>query len=430
MTYPIGQTGIMYEPITLEELQGADLESPILHCEALEVDAFEQLYALAVKQVEEEFPLQAKVFRLLATICSFHFRPSDKAEPFDCHINFGDGRRTLIGSDFSKDEIEALGQQTGRIQNLALRTRVADLVWSRDKSRPELGREANRGYVELITLLNSGKGKLRFERDARNSIAVQNYLVRAISIARTIGWHKAENDPLRVVAQACLESAAVESGMALVRFGGIVADLRLETSAEILDGLDEVAEKLANSGDLHSAEEVEKLSIRRARMQRNNAVVRERSIKLAKLLVRRAEGGDSAFLKSHALQEAYAALQGVKGVRDERAKIHELLKESQIHMYEEMGQFEESFDISHEVKHFRSLFYDLDLLESLRTLSLIELPKHPDKLEAEARELTAKYPLSSLFSSSILDGKGRTVAKVEGGARREFRRSSLSGNQE
>ena len=80
-----------------------------------------------------------------------------------------------------------------------------------------------------------------------------------------------------------------------------------------------------------------------------------------------------------------------------------------------MGSFSHSIDISDEVERLLKGYEGLDLLECLRRLALTELPKDPEKLEQNAREETEKYPLSSLFPASLLDAKGRTVARTGGG---------------
>lgn len=120
-------------------------------------------------------------------------------------------------------------------------------------------------------------------------------------------------------------------------------------------------------------------------------------------------------LKAHALQQAIDSLHGIKGVREERKRIHDKLKEAQLHMVDEFAKIEHTTDLTSEVERILAGYKDLPLLDSLLRLALTELPKDRQRLEDAARAQAQRYPLSSLFSTSLIDERGRTVAKTGGG---------------
>jgi hypothetical protein len=245
-------------------------------------------------------------------------------------------------------------------------------------------------------------------------MTTQNYLTRAGVIARQLGWQRDENDPLRSAILEAVDLAKSREPMALVRFGRLAVDHGLGIADNRLSNLDELASECADQTKFHEAESLQKLSIILARGKGGVEAVRDATIRLTGILERKADASDSSMLKTHALQEAIDSLHGLKGVREERQRLHEKLTDAQLHMFEEMGQFEHSVDLTDEVQHIISSLEDADLLECLRILAITELPKSPASLKDEARKMIQEHPLSSLFATSILDAKGRTVARVGG----------------
>lgn len=396
--------------VSADELSRLDLESPIVDEKCADPAAFEQLYSTASKEASDR---QAAVYGLLSVICSFHFRPVDKVEPFSNQWAMG-GRRSLQGSDFGQAQIDALHSALSRFENPALRTRIADVIWTRDKRKSECARIAIDGYVQLAVSLLREVATDRFERDPALGLTTQNYLTRAAVIAHQTGWQRDENDALRDAMIEALDKAKSRSGMALVRFGRLAIEHGLEAANERLADLDALAAESAEKGEFHEAESLQKLSISLARRKGDNTLIKDTTIKLTGILERKADVSNSAMLKTHALQEAIDSLHGLKGVREERQRLHEKLTEAQLHLFEEMGQFEHSVDLTEEVQRILTHLEGADLLECMRVLAVAELPRPPAALKEEARKTMQEHPLTSLFTTAILDGKGRTVARVEG----------------
>jgi hypothetical protein len=348
-------------------------------------------------------------------LCTFHFKPNDPAEPFSSRFGFSDGARSLVGSDFDAAQVEALGTALPRLTNVALRTRIADLIWTRDKSRSDCARLAIDGYVELVRQLVAGTGTERFHDPDPTGIGSQEFLERASVIARSIGWARPENDALRTTLAEVLTIAATRDDMSVARIGRLATDVHLEAAESILAELPSLVDDLLAKSDFFVAEGVQRLIIRRARRSNDADVIRDVTLKLTSIFEAKADLADSAMLKTHALQEAIDSLQGIRGVRAERQRIHEKLKEAQLHMFEEFGKFEHSVDLTDEVERILAGYDGLGLLDCLLRLAHTELPRDPEKLEEHAREEAEKFPLSSLFPASLIDGKGRTVARTRGG---------------
>lgn len=410
----------LFEQVSAEMLTSCDIEGPLGQSTTVDCDEFEGPLTAAAKVADEGGnPNQALVYRLLSAICSFHFKPEDGAEPFSNQIGFADGSRTLVGSDFDTEQISALHAVLPRLNNLPLRTRMADLIWSREKRRADCARLAIDGYVELVNRLVAGTATERFHDSDPTGVSSEDFLRRAAAIARATGWNRPENDALRIAIAEVLTVASQRDDMAVVRIGNFATDIGLDNAESILANLPDLVETVLKKPDYFVAESVQRLIIRRAQRARDDHATKAATLKLISIFEAKAEATDSAMLKAHALQEAIESLHGLKGVRDERQRIHDKLKDAQLHMYEEFGKIEQSVDLTSEVERLLSAYDGLHLLDALLLLARTEQPKNPDKLIKAAQDEAQKFPLSSLFATSLLDSKGRTVARTGGGIESE-----------
>ncbi|WP_340588067.1 DUF7380 domain-containing protein [Erythrobacter alti] len=402
------------ERFTEEDLLAISTTTILQKPNCADVEAFEgDFRAEADKKDEAGDIAGARALRLLAAISNFHFRPGDKAEPFSNALSFADGSRTLVGSDFDEKDVDVLGAVAEKLEPLALKVRICDLVWTRDKSRQNFARIAIDGYTKLVEQLKDGIAILRFERSSVTSVSVQNFLERAINIARSTGWDRPENDKLREALLSALEGALDEGGMAIARFGNLGLDYGVDGTVEALGDLNSRAETLCANKEFHQAIALQELSNRIAARTNEGAIPTSGHLALAKIYESQADAaGSSAFLQTHALQQAIDALHGARGVKDERQRLHERLKDSQLHFADEMQSISHSMDISDEVQRMLEPYKSLDLLDALRHLALTEMPKAPDEMYARAKEEAEKFPLASLFATSLLDNKGRTVART------------------
>lgn len=409
-----------FEPISADEIRETNLEEVVCDQACVDVEAFDQNFRAAAREADEAGNLtRAKILRLFGAICSFHFRPGDRTEPFSNMVTWADGSRSMVGSDFEQDLIDVLNEIRPEISIVSLRTRVADLVWTRDKSKHESGRAAIGGYVDLLRALIDGSGNLRFEAHGALSVSSENFLTRAIAIARSLGWQREENDPLKKVGKEVVHAAIAAGDMSLARFGRLAFEAGLDVD-EVLAALPEKVEAALERDDFSVAESLQKLLIRlETAHSAKREVSAQSALKLAEIHETLADKTDAAFLKTHALQQGIDSLHGVRGVRDKRQALHEKLKEAQLHMSDEFNPISHSTDISGEIKRILKAYDDLDLLDSLRQLAFAELPKDPEELLENARQEAERFPLSSLFSSAILDSEGRTIARTAGGIENE-----------
>lgn len=240
----------MMQPISQEVLTSSDLERPISGLTCVDTDYFEKPFLDAATAADEAgAPDQALVYRHLAAICTFHFKPTDKIEPFSNRVGFADGGRSVIGSDYEKEQISALYFALPRFENLALRTRLADLIWTRDRARADCARLAIEGYVGLVDGLIAGTATERFHDPDPTGVGCQEFLQRGSVIARATGWRRSENDELKQRIADVLRLAVDRGDMAIARIGNLATDIHLEEAEEILVSLPAIVDALALKPD-------------------------------------------------------------------------------------------------------------------------------------------------------------------------------------
>lgn len=399
--------------ITASEFSSVHLENPIDGNDCADVADFEAAYAEASNS--EEFDAKTRrVFGFISAICGFHFKPEDKVEPFANKWAM-DGKRSLMGSDLEKPQVDELAAAFSSFRNPGLRARIADLIWVRDKTRSQFARTAIDCYCDLADGLLAGHLTERFERNSATGIGIEKLLRRSAVIASRTGWNKPENDRLRALMLEVLrKSKDSENQIDLVRFGRLASDFSVERTDSLLSDLDQRAATQAEQKKFNEAESLQQLSILIAKRSRNEALIRAGSLALVSILEQKSYASEGAFLKTHALQEAINALDGLKDVREIRQRLHDNLTTSQLHMYEEFGQFEHKIDLTDEVERITRHIESLDFFGLIEALAYSSMPETREKLLQDARDQAQKFPLSSMFPTSIVDTKGRTVGKVAG----------------
>ena len=411
-------------------LISCDLEKPIAGFSCIDPDEFETSYLNASRACEEDGSVeQAAVYRYLAAISGLHFRPENLTEPFGNQMGFADGSRSMIGSDLDSDTAVGLKKAMRRVANLALKTRIADLIWCCDVRDTECAQLARDGYTNLVRSLIDGTGSERFHDPDPTGVTAEDYLRRAASIARTLGWQRKENEQLKFLMTDVVKLAILKRVMAVARIGNLAFDARIEDASTLLESLPSIVDELVISQRFHDAERIQEIVIRKEKIAKNIEAARLASLKLSTIFETISDASTSAMLKSHHLQRAIENLHGIKGVRDERQRLHDRLKEAQLHMIDELGTIEHVTDLTDEVHRLLSGYHTLTFFDAIRRLALTELPKDPDRLFGQAREEAQRHPLSTMFSTVILDQRGRTTARTEGGGESAIRHKVIQHQQ-
>ena len=352
----------------------------------------------------------SKAAALIAAICSVHFRPDDKVEPFGPMLVM-DGKRTFQGSDLLVDQLDALERFAEATSIIALSTRIFDMIWFRERRRAAVGRAAIKGYCALIEGLLDGTYHERFSGGSTIPVSVVDLLSRAGAVARGLGWLKPENEDLKKLLLRVLDAAASSSEAYLVvKLATLCLKWGILEPADVLSKTEALTNDALIASSLDRAEALQKFRAGCSRRLSNEIHMRE-SLALVNIFELKADQHAGAYMASHFIENAIGALQGVKGVKDKRLALQSRLRNEQLNAFEDIGVISRSTDITEIVERYTESVRGLDLFDQIAVLSRVALPIDKADLQVEAAEQVKKYPLSSIMGGRGLDANGRTVSR-------------------
>src|SRR5579862_5932568 len=338
---------------TFEDFEAVDFFKPIAAQDIVECLALSESFSRASAAAEEAADQPAtRVFSVLAALSGFHFRPSDRAQPFGPMLDLGN-RRSPIPADYRGTQCDALLRILHRIPNPGLRARVADTVWLNDRKQSTAARQAIEAYSEAVEGLATGKYRPRFQSPTVVSIEQIDLATRALQIARAIHKKGAIPDGLASVVCALYETA--RDRVEVVPFCRC-AELLLQHSQ--IDPLEfaKAAEEVVSAAS--SRPGVYHLAIKRVLDLAAEAYadlgdpVNARRCRLEGIehtLAMRDEV-PSALAKASWIRSAIEQLRGVEGTQNRQAQLFEELRTIQDRVPEEMGVVSAPIDLEEQWK--------------------------------------------------------------------------------
>jgi hypothetical protein len=345
-----------------------------------------------------------------------YFKPDDFNEPFGPMLVLANGARSAIPSDF-RDHIDILETMALRASNVVLKARLCDLVWLLDRKRAALGVNAVNAYAEVVRM--SERGDLKFAYgpdDARFHHETHEYLLRALGIARSLGWTKPESIAVQqLLVEIRKRAVEARSPLAVEWFCGL--DLRAQVSnpTDVATDLESVLANMGTENDHHFVAELWHLTSRAYHLAKRDEDKHRCQIAAAETMVAQADLTVPAMLKAQFIGNAIAALHGVPGARERRIALRHRLIDVQAGIPDEMTTFTQEIDVGELAEKIRNKLMPLSLIDSLFIFAVLEGSPDPSELRAEALVNIRKYPLSSLFGAAHLDDEGKVIHRTSGG---------------
>lgn len=402
------------------DIEAVDFEEAIKGSSLAEAGSLDSLFFAAAKSAETNGDARAlRVFRLLGGVCSFHFKPSDPAEPFGSMICFGQSR-SPIPSDYRNDQAAAaLAAALEKAKHPGLKARLADTLWLNDKKNRSAAESAITGYIDCASGLIAGTLDPRFRKEAEFPFEAIDLLRRALRIARAISGRA--DLPANVVdsANATLAAATVDlsswRSMAKLCFQyGIIEPLALAATAE---------QYATNNPDKDPTllQRVWELSAAGYREAKDQANATRCEIEAAEQLVRMARQMNGMASASW-LMDAINTFRRIPGTKERRKVLEAELRESQKDALDQMASFSHRVDLSDLVEATLAEFEGLPLSIQLGLLADLARSTPMEKLKKEALEISRASPLSSLFGTTRVDAEGKVIFRSPGG--------NLDGNED
>jgi len=353
-----------------------------------------------------------RVAAMLGAVCSFHFKPHERDDPFGPKARFGD-RRTAQPSDFKGAPVRVLASHIAQIGNPALRARVADLVWLLDRKQGTAAWSAVAAYTAIINEVRAGTRAFRREKIGLNTFEVAEHLRRAVQIAKAVGWEKDGAKALReLVAEARAIAVREKCAGSFRRLATLDLDYSISDPAIIAA---EAESLVPEQSDLHMQHALWHIAGRAHRRAKRQAECDRCLLCAAECLVSVAgKGAGSAMFETHWLEQAIGELHHIANTKERRRQLKHQLVDAQSRIIDEMSHFSHSDDISEIVASAQAAVLGKTLMHAIRALVTISVSPKPEDLERIARDVIEQNPLSSIFASTTYDNDGKPVHRDRG----------------
>lgn len=383
---------------------------------------------------------ERRVYFALASICDLHFKPEERGAAYGPMMVLSDGSRTAIPEDYAGAQSEAFLEILPRVTNLALRTRLADIVWlnTRKLAAAEL---AIGGYIEMMDLLIQHEAKPRFDLLHSRMFEANQNLARGLQIAAATKKRKVPLSPAIAAAALRLVDAAEDQIGVEKASGSFLRAVKLAFTYGVLEPADvvrrlEVALEVRQTDA--SFDEMRNLyfMIAEAYDEAELHVEANEARRLAaEESVREAETATgSGMLAAHVLMNAIAEFRRIRGSRERITELEKRLRELQPKALEEMVPVSHKTDITELVDYTLHQVEGLTLSKVLGQFGDLSRSRTVEELRLEALQHLRDFPLSSMFGGSRLDAEGRVVSytptpELHGDPGDEWIKSRIAGNE-
>lgn len=322
----------------------------------------------------------------------------------------GDGRqwRTAIPDDLSDAHIAALSVLHETIMTPVLRTRVAEVLWSRARPRnPTYARHAIDGYLIVANET--------FDPD--HWVTSYNQIARAFALATRLGHDSAERTVVVRTALEFLDRLEKQDSLYYTqRLIEMLVDAVSEPAVlqRLLTRAQAIAEESSLKGDFNRARAYFDVTIPLARRFEQPQVAQELRLARAETYVAEALGRPSEMLRSLDLRLAVQALRRAGASRERREQIAQMLDEAQTLAITEMSGIGTPVNTSGLPDHVRSLLRGNEPIRALWLLAgAIPLPT-PESARTVAEESLKRYVFAFGLSHRHLSADGRQEGETPG----------------
>lgn len=379
---------------------------------------WQALSGAARQAIEQGRLTQGKVLWLLADACSMTLSPKSLNEPFK-PIMVMEGRRTVIPDDLPEVDIAFFAQIVDDIDDPWLKSRLADLVWLKQRPRDvRFALTAIDGYraIPLDTETWVRGGDKCWER--------------AISLTRTLkdGAGNRIDEIGSAITEAFQRSNRTDGFLGLWLADLLNTNsLARDQAKTIAQRLESLAREFDEEGDLHRSREYFDASATWYKRAGDDAKAAAMTVAVAEGWVKEAVARVSSDKPSHMVAASFYenAIQLYRTIpRTERAvhRVDERLEELRIHLTEsgeksldEMGVVKTpGVDISEIVENARKAVRGKEPIEALKAFVSLHGGVNAMKARESAIERIRQHPFQAMFSATVMSGDGRVIAKRPG----------------
>lgn len=355
-----------------------------------------------------------RVIKLFELLTSVHFDVS-KDQVYSPMLITGEGRRTVIPSDLSTEQLNVFAGIAEKLQCSLLRAFIADMVWTCDRRNHwKMSYVSCESFSDVMQGYLSGHQIDQFDQGDLVSSAVIDYLERSFQIMAGVGRKKDLPSYISSVWEQLWKLANDKRhGLAFVR----VCDLGLAHGMLDHKTAGDSAARLAKESTLGypmAAKRVWELAAycyKRVGDEENRLLCRLGAVQ--ELLIMR-DGVSQAMAKASWTRDAIQELRQIGGQKERIRTLWNELLDFQDAALDEMANFSLPIDLSDEAERVRKAFENLDVSSLLRVFIILSKAVDVEVLKAHALDAAKSAPLSAMMGATRIDREGKVVVQVPG----------------
>ncbi len=357
---------------------------------------------------------EVRALSSVSAVASMYLRDENPNDPFGPMLVFNTGRSAAI-SDFS-GKVEVLLLLADRCDHPLMAARCADMAWLINRRLGNYASKAVQEYVNSVRQILAGELKVDYDTGMRVATPdIKHYVARALAIGA--GLRKQRPD-LTAINELCNElfnqSISQLDNFGTLTFGTLAAQYEILDFGLIAEKVENVLNSSNSSLHVHMRVQLWRLA---SQCYHRKGIPSDKArcqAEAAEELARHAMlQTHSALVCGQFLTDAISHLQGVPGKRDRRNELRSQLVEVQSRAYDEMGTYSHEIDLTEEIKQTVAHFSEADLVDQLLDFAIIDRSPDPSSLEESARRTIQEFPLSSIFSTVIMDRDGKVIEKAD-----------------
>jgi hypothetical protein len=372
--------------VTFAEFQVVDLSGPIAGSDHVNCYELERAYLNAAEAAHlSGSDVDTRVYRLLAALCSLHFKVDDPAYVYGPQWTIN-GRRTAIPEDFRGDQNSALEHIIMQLPNPGLRARVADVVWINNRRSQTAAMAVMEAYCEAVEGLMRGRYRDRVDLQSKVSVEQIDLIHRALQVASQT--HKRGRIPDRIQRNLhelyTIAQHAVEP-IPFVRIGRLRLLHDLITNQELAADAEAVAQLAAPNAHPLAIKSVWDLA---ADAHAKTDAVASRQCRLngvdQTLAMRKAVQGHTLAVASWT-RTAISELRLIPDTRQQREDLRRELRQLQEAAQDDFGTFTIPLDLGDMQAGIIEVFSYLSLPKLLLQFALLAQPRKMEELRVQTQ---------------------------------------------
>ncbi len=395
--------------INSEALNSLDLDRLIEGVEQRECFAYGEELSRVEHDEAQWGPEQLECLRFVEQVLGMMLKPDQPGEPYGPMFVFGD-RRSAIPADFPRTELLGLQEWAISLGDPELRARFLDVLWLQARSFP-----AAQAAVEAYLA-----SALRLEHP-KEWTACQERMERALRLAASLGKGGADlrSRVLSEIAAMLQRHRGTDPLYLSLRLTQLLLEFKHGDARQFASFATTAANAAREASEFWRARDHYKLAAECYRAAGDADAEGTALREAAECLVKEAElaqgqPGRSAIAAASILSDAVEAMRQAPGGKDRANELHEQLLSLQQEAVKELKSVSTNIDATELVHQALAAVRGKPSTEAVLALCTMARPPSIERLKQEVHEQARTAVLGSMFSSEVVNSRGRVIARVPG----------------